>query len=165
MKFQVTIAGQSKRVELRRSADGWECRVEGRARAVDAVEVAPGVFSLLLDGESHVVHVERLGEGYRVHSRGTDVAAVVENPRRWAGRRGGSLGRAGRQEITAPMPGKVIRVLVEERQAVAEGQGLVVVEAMKMQNEIPSPKEGVVEKVLVREGDTIEHGETLLVVA
>lgn len=165
MKLQVTIAGQPMNVELRRSANGWECRIEGQPRIVDAVEVAPGVFSLLLDGESFAVHVERRGEGYRVHSRGTDVAAVVENPRRWAGRRGGPLGRAGRQEIAAPMPGKVIRVLVEERQAVAEGQGLVVVEAMKMQNEIPSPKEGVVEKVLVREGDTVEHGETLLVVA
>lgn len=164
MRFRVTIAGQSKEVEFRRSANGWECHLEGQPQRVDAVEVAPGVFSVLLDGESFVVHVERLGEGYRVHSRGTDVTAVVENPRRWAGRRTRSLGRAGRQEITAPMPGKVIRVLVEEEQSVAEGQGLVVVEAMKMQNEIPSPKQGVVERVLVREGDTVEHGAPLLVV-
>jgi pyruvate carboxylase subunit B len=63
------------------------------------------------------------------------------------------------------MPGKIVRVLVGEGQAVEAHQGLVVVEAMKMQNEIPSPKAGVVERVLVREGDTVEHGQGLVVVA
>lgn len=165
MKFQVQISGQARRVELRRAADGWTCAMEGQARAVDLMEVAPGVFSLLLEGQSFVLHVERVDDNYRVHTRGTDLVAVVDNPRRWAGRGGGALGRGGRQEITAPMPGKVIRVLVADKQEVEEGQGLVVVEAMKMQNEIPSPQNGVVEKVLVQEGDTVEHGETLLVVA
>lgn len=164
MKLQVTIAGQPRSVELRRDVDGWSCAVEGQPRAVDVVEVAPGVFSLLLEGQSFVLHLERVGDTYRVHTRGTDLLAAVENPRRWAGRGGGALARGGRQEITAPMPGRVIRVLVADNQTVEEGQGLVVVEAMKMQNEIPSPQKGVVEKVLVREGDRVEHGETLLVV-
>lgn len=164
MKFQVTIGGEPCDIELRRVAENWECRVDGEPRAVDVAEVAPGVFSLLLDGQSFAVHVERVGDAYRVHTRGTDLVAAVENPRRWAGRGGAALGRAGRQEITAPMPGKVVRVLVAEREAVEAGQGLVVVEAMKMQNEIPSPKAGVIEKVLVREGDKVDHGETLLVV-
>lgn len=164
MKFQVAIGGKQRSVELRRTGDGWNCTVDGERRAVDAVEVAPGVFSLLLDRQSFAVHIERVGDTYRVHTRGTDLVAAVEDPRRWAGRGGGPLGPAGRQEIAAPMPGKVIRVLVGEQQEVEAGQGLVVVEAMKMQNEIPSPKKGVVEKVLVREGDTVDHGETLLVV-
>jgi len=62
------------------------------------------------------------------------------------------------------MSGKVVRVLVEEKQAIEEGEGLVVVEAMKMQNEISAPKKGVVEKVLVQAGDTVDHGDTLLIV-
>lgn len=165
MKLQVTIGGEPRSVELRRAAEGWECRVDGAPRAVDVAEVAPGVFSLLLDGQSFTVHVERVSATYRVHTRGTDLVAVVENPRRWARRGGDAVGRAGRQEITAPMPGKVIRVLVAEQGGVEAGQGLVVVEAMKMQNEISSPKKGVVEKILVREGDTVDHGQTLVVVA
>ena len=165
MKFQVDIGGVERSVELRRRSDGWECSLEGRARTADVVEVAPGVFSLLLDGHSFTVRVERAGERYRVHTRGSDLSVSVENPRQWRGRSGSRLGRAGRQEIAAPMPGKVIRVLVAEQQEVEAGQGLVVVEAMKMQNEIPSPKKGTVEQVLVREGDTVEHGAVLLVVA
>lgn len=165
MRLEVRIGGEARAVELRRAGNSWECMLEGTARAVDAVEVAPGVFSLLLDGQSLTVHVERVADAYRVHARGADVIAAVENPRRWTGRSGGALGRAGRQEVAAPMPGKIVRVLVGEGQAVEAQQGLVVVEAMKMQNEIPSPQAGVVEKVCVREGDTVEHGETLVVVA
>jgi len=165
MKLEVTVGGAARRVELRRSGNGWECRLDGEPRAVDAVETAPGVFSLLLDGQSFTVHVERAGDAYRVHARGADLAAAVENPRRWAGRSGGAAGAAGRQQVSAPMPGKVVRVLVREGQPVEARQGLVVVEAMKMQNEIPSPKAGVVEKVLVREGDRVEHGAALAVVA
>lgn len=165
MKFQISIAGTPQNLELRRGPDGWECTVEGQPRRVDVVEVAPGVFSLLLEGESFVVHVERRGDTYRVHTRGTDLVVAVENPRRWAGRRGGPLGLSGRQKVTAPMPGKVVRVLVAANQVVEAGQGLLVVEAMKMQNEIPSPKKGVIEKLQVREGDTVDHGDVLLVVA
>jgi biotin carboxyl carrier protein len=165
MKFQVQIAGETRRVELRRASAGWECRIDGQPRAVDAVEVAPGIFSLLLEGRSFTVGVERQGDSYRIHTRGTDLLAGVENPRRWSGRSRSALGLRGRQEITAPMPGKIIRVLVEANQEVEGGQGLIVVEAMKMQNEIHSHKKGVVEKILVREGDTVEHGAILLVVA
>jgi len=165
MKLEVKVGGDLRRLELRRAGNGWECRLEGDRRAVDAVEVAPGVFSLLVEGESFTVHVERVEDAYRVHARGADLVAAVENPRRWARNSGGAAGLAGRQKVAAPMPGKVIRVLAGEGQTVEAGQGLVVVEAMKMQNEIPSPKAGVVEQVLVREGDTVEHGQGLMVVA
>lgn len=169
MKLEVRIGSESRRLELRRAARGWECRLEGeRSRSfgtVDAVEVAPGVFSLLVDGESFTLHVERVGDVYRVRSRGADLVAAVENPRRWAGPALQGALRAGRQEVSAPMPGKIVRVLVGEGQAVEAHQGLVVVEAMKMQNEIPSPKAGVIERVLVREGETVEHGQGLVVVA
>lgn len=168
MKFTVTVDGKEQSVEVRRTSGGWNCRVNGEERAIDVAEVAPGRFSLLLDGASFEVHVEEHVEErdgqYHVHTRGTDLVAEVEDPRRWQGRGGRGGGKEGPQEITAPMPGKVITVLVEEGQEVEEGQGLVVVEAMKMQNEIPSPKPGVIEKVLVQAGDTVEHGTGLVVV-
>jgi biotin carboxyl carrier protein len=164
MKLEVKVGGEPRRLDLQRGAGGWECRLEGDRRKVDVVEVAPGVFSLLVEGESFTLHVERVEDAYRVHARGADLTAAVENPRRWIRNSRGALGRAGRQEVSAPMPGKVVRVLVEEGETVESHQGLVVVEAMKMQNEIPSPKAGVVERVLVREGDTVEHGQGLVVV-
>ncbi len=165
MQFNVTIAGRTQRVELRRTATGWECGVDGQPLAADVVEVRPGAFSILVGGQAFEIHVERDNEHYRVHSRDTDLVAAVEDPRRWHGSRAGGLAAEGRQEIQAPMSGKVIEVLVEEGQSVEAGQGLVVVEAMKMQNAIPAPKNGMVERVLVRAGDTVEHGATLLVVS
>jgi biotin carboxyl carrier protein len=164
MKLQVTVAGKPMMVEVSRAAGGWECQLDGMSRPVDVVEVAPGVLSLLLDGQSFTLYVVRQDDGWRVHTRDAEVAAAVEDPRRWQGRGRGSAARTGRQEVTAPMPGKVVRILVGEQQGVEAGQGLVVVEAMKMQNEIPSPKKGVVEQVRVREGDRVEHGAVLVVV-
>lgn len=165
MYFEVRIAGRTERVGLRRGAGGWECTLAGRPLAADIVEVRPGVFSILLGGQAFELQVERDDDHYRVHSRGAEVVAVVADPRRWQGqRRGAGLAAEGRQAVQAPMPGKVIAVLVQAGQQVESGQGLVVVEAMKMQNEIPAPKKGVVERVVVRAGDTVEHGQTLVVV-
>ncbi len=164
MQFEVTIAGRTERVEVRRGPDGWECRVNGELLPADIAEVRPGVFSVLLEGCAFEMQVERDNEHYRIQSRGVELVATVADPRRWR-RRGAGLVAAGRQEVQAPMPGKVIAVLVAAGQRVKADQGLVVVEAMKMQNEIPAPKEGVVEQVLVSAGDTVEHGQTLVVVS
>ena len=166
MKLEVTVAGRPVSVELERDGDGWRCRLDGTAQPVDVVEVAPGLLSVLLGGQSFTVRLERYSGGWRVHTRGVDVLATMEDPRRWSGGRSGSgAGLAGRQEVTAPMSGKVVRVLVSEGQEVEAGQGLAVVEAMKMQNESPSPKKGTVEQVRVKEGDTVEHGAVLVVIA
>ena len=91
------------------------------------------------------------------------LCCIVE-PRRERRRDRTELALEGRQTVKAPMPGKVIRVLVSEGQAVDAGQGLIVVEAMKMQNEIKCPKAGSVQKVLVREGQAVNAGETLVIV-
>ena len=165
MKFTVEIEGREEPIEVERGPEGWLCRVNGQTRPLDAREVAPGRFSLLLDGQSFEVHVEERSGRYRVHTRGADLITAMDDPRQW--RRGGhgGAGAEGKQEVTAPMPGKIVRVLVEEGQEVEAGDGLVVVEAMKMQNAIPSPKQGVVERVLVKPGDTVEHGSKLAVVS
>ena len=83
------------------------------------------------------------------------------DPRSWRGRRQGALEVEGRQEIVAPMPGKVIRLLVAAGDAVEAGQGLLVVDAMKMLNEIRSPKSGKVERLLAKEGQAVNAGEVL----
>jgi len=85
----------------------------------------------------------------------------VADPRAWRGRRHGTVEAEGRQAIAAPMPGKVIRLLVKAGDKVQAGQGVLVVEAMKMQNEVKSPKSGRVERLLAKEGQPVNAGEVL----
>ncbi|HWP85818.1 MAG TPA: biotin/lipoyl-containing protein [Terriglobia bacterium] len=149
------------------------CRLDGESFEAEAVEVAAGVYSLLMGGKSYRAYVARpigrenppgrAAETFTVQVDGVSYSITVQDPRRWSGGRGMAT-REGRQQVTAPMPGKVIRVLAQEGEAVGSGQGLVVVEAMKMQNEIKSRAAGTVRKVLVREGQAVAGGEILMLI-
>ena len=166
MKFEVRIDSRACIVELDRDADRWQISIDGRAVDADALEIAPGIFSILLDGKSHEVRVTPTPAGaLTLHTAHHEFTAEVIDPRAWRGRRHGALEAEGRQQILAPMPGKIIRVLVQTGEKVDAGQGLLVVEAMKMQNEIRSPKSGTVERLLVKEGQPVNAGEVLCVVA
>jgi biotin carboxyl carrier protein len=141
----------------------WQIVVDGRTVEIckeqldGAKEVEPGVFSVLIDGRSFEV---RLADEAQVAGRGFRVE--VRNPRDAAKGSKSALG-SGRQNITAPMPGKVIRVLVKKGDGVETGDGLVVVEAMKMQNEMKAPRPAHVLEVRVQDGDTVTAGQTLLI--
>jgi len=172
MKLEVRIGGRTRTVELERAAshaalgrEGLLLRLDGREVAADAVEVASGTYSILLGGRSLEVRVQPAADGLEVHVGGEAFRAQVLDPRTWQAKRGGALEAEGRQQIVAPMPGKIVRVLVAAGDAVEAGQGLLVVEAMKMQNEIRSPKTGKVEHLLVAEGQAVNAGEVLAVVA
>ncbi len=166
MKYEVLIGGARRSVELTREA-GESSRVtaaiDGRPVEADAVQVSPGVYSILLGGRSLDVRVEKAAAGLVVHAAGHEYRVVIADPRSWR-RRGGTVELEGRQQILAPMPGKVVRVLVSPGQQVETGQGLFVVEAMKMQNEIRSPKSGAIERLFAREGQAVNTGEVLAVV-
>jgi biotin carboxyl carrier protein len=146
--------------------DGNRIRVElgGKIIEGDAVEVATGTYSVLTGGHSFEVRVEPAHGGLRVHAGAREFAVAIDDPRAWRKRRGGAAETEGRQEVVAPMPGKVVRVLAKQGDEVEAGQGLFVVEAMKMQNEIRSPKKGKLEKLSVTEGQVVNAGETLAVV-
>jgi biotin carboxyl carrier protein len=166
MRYEVQLAsssGEEKRViELERDAAGWRVTLDGRPVAVDAVEIAPNILSILLDGQSFEISVTPSPDGkLRLQTGTQELTAEVIDPRAWSGRRHGNVEAEGRQQILAPMPGKVVRLLVKAGDRVEAGQGLLVVEAMKMQNEIRSPKSGTVERVLAREGQPVNAGETL----
>lgn len=139
-------------------------RLDGREVKADAVEVSAGTYSILLGGRSFEVRVEASEGGVHVHVGAQVFRAQVLDPRASRGKRGAVLETEGRQQVTAPMPGKVVRVLVAPGDAVEAGQGLLVVEAMKMQNEIRAPKTGKVERLLVAEGQAVNAGEVLAVV-
>jgi biotin carboxyl carrier protein len=162
MKFEVRIAGGVRIVELERNADHWRFTLDGQPLDADAVEIAPNTFSILLRGQSHEIRVTPSPNGTLTLQTGLEeFTAEVLDPRAWSGRRHSALEAEGRQQVVAPMPGKVVRLLVKAGDAVEAGQGLLVVEAMKMQNEIRSPKSGVVERLLAQEGQPVNAGEIL----
>ena len=131
--------------------------------AADLREVEPGVFSVLRNGRAYEVRIVPSQDGYSIQIGGTVFKAEVRDPRSLNHRRASGLGH-GRQNITSPMPGKVVRVLVHAGQEVEPGQGLLVVEAMKMQNEMKASKAGRVAAINVKDGDTVAAGETLTVI-
>jgi biotin carboxyl carrier protein len=165
VKFEIQIDERTRVVELQRNSDLWTISLDGDLVDADAVEIAPGIFSILLSGNSHEVRVAPTPtDALALQTGRQEFTAEVLDPRAWPGRRHGALEAEGRQQILAPMPGKIIRVLVQMGEKVEAGQGLIVVEAMKMQNEIHSPKSGTVERLLVKEGQPVNAGEVLCVV-
>jgi biotin carboxyl carrier protein len=170
MKYEVQLASSSEEktrvIELERDGATWRVKLDGRPVAVDAVEFAPNTLSILLDSVSFEINVTPFPGGkLKLQTGSREFIAEVIDPRAWSGRRHGSVEAEGRQQIVAPMPGKVVRLLVREGDRVEAGQGLLVVEAMKMQNEIRSPKNGAVERVLAKEGQPVNAGDVLCVVA
>ncbi|HEY6904329.1 MAG TPA: biotin/lipoyl-containing protein, partial [Candidatus Acidoferrales bacterium] len=141
MKYEVRISGKTHTVEVERHSDAWRARLEGSSAEGDVVEAAPNTLSVLLSGRSYEVYVTpSSGAMLQLQTGGFEFTAEVFDPRSWRGRRHGVAEAEGRQQITAPMPGKVVRLLVKPGDNVEASQGLLVVEAMKMQNEIRSPK-------------------------
>ena len=166
MKMKIQFGGRTRDLELAREGQRLRVMLDGRAFEADAVEVAPGLYSILLEGAAHEVGVESAAAGLIVSVAGRRLEARVVDPRRWRGAgRGGALEAEGRQQVVAPMPGKVVRVLVQQGEKVEAGRGLLVVEAMKMQNEIRSPKTGTVERLMAAEGQAVNAGEVLAVVS
>jgi len=157
------LSGRKSRiVELERNGGGWRIQLDGQPIGADVVEIAPYTLSILLNGQSYEVRVTPTPDGKLKLQAGThEFTAEVIDPRAWSGRRHGHVEAEGRQQIVAPMPGKVVRLLVDAGDHVKAGQGLFVVEAMKMQNEIRSPKSGIVERVLAKEGQAVNAGEVL----
>lgn len=162
MKFNVVIAGKTRCVELTRERERLHISVDGRPSNADAVELASNIFSILLNGQSHEIRVTPQPDGsLTLQSADHEFSAEVVDPRAWSGRRHGHVEAEGRQQIIAPMPGKVVRLLVKAGDKVEVGQGILVVEAMKMQNEVRSPKTGTVERLQAQEGQPVNAGQVL----
>lgn len=170
MKFEVHITGPSgkkvRTVELERETDRWKISLDGQQVDVDAVEIDPNTLSLLLEGQSYEVRITPSPDGgLKLQTGLLEFTAEVVDPRAWRGRKHGALEAEGRQQVVAPMPGKVVRLLVQVGDTVESGQGLFVVEAMKMQNEIHSPKSGTIERLHVKEGQPVNAGDVLCIVS
>lgn len=141
--------------------------LDGKSGEADWVEISPAVYSLLLDGRSLNVRIEERREEasgatlYTARVGGRTCQVELRDPRRRHARQPAGA-HDGPQEILAPMPGKIVKILVSENQRVRPGDGLLVIEAMKMQNELRAPRAGRVEKIHVAEGMGVESGGKLL---
>jgi biotin carboxyl carrier protein len=145
--------------------DQYKLTVNGRTYQVDALMLEHGTMTMLVDGQSYSVEFEENGDEVGVLLRGQVNRFDVADERRLrlrAATAGFSV--EGKQVVTAPMPGKVVKVLVKVGDEVKEGQGLVVVEAMKMENELKSPKAGKVTELFAKEGIAVENNAKLVVV-
>jgi biotin carboxyl carrier protein len=176
--FEVAIGGRTRHVEIERTGDRLLVSVDGRRSSAD-VTVINGVWSLILSSDSpgssarrsHEIAVveQPAGSGnltVHVDRRPVPVTIGTNNPRRDRGRDGLSSpsGDTGPRQVTAPMPGKVVKLLVRPGETVAARQGVVVVEAMKMENELRAPKAGRVAEIKVAEGMSVEAGAVLAVI-
>jgi biotin carboxyl carrier protein len=165
MKLDLTINGTPGNIEILAPAPACRFRLgEGPEREADvALLPEPGVYSILLDGRSYEPRVEVTATGLVVVIDGFRFEVDVRDPRRFSRQQSGR-GGDGLQTLSSPMPGKVVRVLVAPGDAVEAGQGVVVVEAMKMQNEMKATRAGRVLTVSVKEGATVTAGEVLLTI-
>ena len=164
MKLDLIIDGSPRRIELLHPSPACRFRLDdGPERVADVVAAAPNVYSALMDGRVYDAHLEQSEGCLIVTIDGHRFAVEVRDPRRWQPR-GAGRGGEGVQTVKAPMPGKIVRVLVSPGDLVETGAGLVVVEAMKMQNEMKASRAGRVISVAVREGATVAAGEVLLTV-
>src|ERR1700692_3019916 len=166
MRFEVELASstgtRTHTIDLERMGDQWRIVLDGEPVNTDVVEIAPNTLSILIRGESHEIRVARSSDGLlKVQTGLREFSAEVSDQRSWRGRRLGHVEVEGRQQITAPMAGKGVRLLGKSGEKVEVGQGLLVVEAMKMQNEIRSTKSGTVERLLAQEGQPVNAGEIL----
>lgn len=122
-------------------------------------ETEPGVYSVIVDGVSCEARVL----GNEITIAGHRFTFEIDDPRRWK-RSSGAAGGHGHANITAPMPGKVVRILAAAGDEVTAGQGIVVVEAMKMQNELKAPRAGRIASIDCKENDSVNAGGILAVI-
>ena len=190
MTCEIETAGGRRAIEYRRRGPGWEMTLDGRILSVDVTAIA-GRLALLVgqpsrrgfDGpsaqtgaqsksagrpaKSYEVAVERHSNGERtVYVNGLAVPVSIVDPRdRLVRRRSDVSAETGPRSIVSPMPGRIVKVLVREGDVVAAQQGLVVVEAMKMENELRAPRAGQISAVKVVEGMSVEAKAVLVTLA
>jgi biotin carboxyl carrier protein len=171
MTYDVVVDGHSHRLELTQGPELtpgerlWLCKIDGQDVEVDAVLTARDVLSVLVGGKAYEIKRERSGLGELHMVLGSARYAVdVRDPRSLRTRRAAAGAEEGPQKLRAPMPGKIVRIAVKEKEEVKAGQSIIVMEAMKMQNEMKSPKDGRVARILTVEGSTVNAGDTLAII-
>ena len=166
MAFVAKLGEQTYAVEIEEIGTGlYRVSVDGNEFLVDGKKTGRTNYSLIVDNRSFEIEVDNADDEYQVlvDGRNYHVNLVDERRVRIGGAQPG-VQLQGRQTVSVPMPGKVIEVLVSAGDSVEKGQGLVIVEAMKMENEVRSPINGEVKEIKVKPGDAVEGGAVLVIV-
>jgi biotin carboxyl carrier protein len=162
VKFSAKVGQAILEVSVERHDGNYVVEVDGVRHEVDCHKLEGDFYSILADGRSYEVSIEATEDGYRVRHGATEQLVTLSDASRRAREAVG--GGTGPIRLVSLMPGKVVRIAVAEGDSVNAGQGVVVVEAMKMENEIAAPRPGRVKSIAVKPGQVVEGGAELLVI-
>jgi biotin carboxyl carrier protein len=167
VQFELEVGGRTRHVTVEKAGDGFAVTVDGRQWQVDAARIDANTLSLLVDTVSRksydVVATPDPATKQLTVYVGATAVPVARNGRR-RGKKEGSAAGAGPQRLVAPMPGKVVRVLVGPGDLVRARQPLVVVEAMKMENELRAGRDGTIAEIHAKEGASVDAGALLVII-
>ena len=167
MKLIAELENEKHEISLKQSGEKISAEVNGRVYEIEASEVEPNVYLFKHANKIYQIFVapnENSNEPMQVNVNGSDFEIKLTDPKRLRGTTGTNEHGDGAAEIKTAMPGKIVRILVEQGAEVQKGDGILVVEAMKMQNEMKSPKDGIVTELRAAEGATVNAGDILAVI-
>ncbi len=165
MKLQAQIGDDTSTVEITRDGARVFARVDDREYELEASEPEPNVYLLKHEGRVYEAFVGKGADGVsKVEINGEQIDVRLIDPKKLRGAGAAAVAADGVAEIKTAMPGKVVRVIVSAGDEVKKGDGILVVEAMKMQNELKSPKDGTVKSINAPEGKTVAAGDVLAVI-
>jgi biotin carboxyl carrier protein len=162
MEFEFLVNDEPRKISLEKKEDGYYIADGEKMMKADIQSISPNALSLVIEGRSHLVYIARDKDRKYIFIDG-QYFIVQEPGRETKGFHGGDeKAQEGKLLITAPMPGKVIKINVSEQQEVRKNQTLAIVEAMKMENEIKSSVEGFVKKIFVSAGELVDSEKPLI---
>ncbi len=167
MKLQAEIGDAKYQIDFKREGEKVFADIDGRKYEIEASEPEPNVFLFKHSGRIHQIFVspqKAPSEPVRVTVGTRQIDVTIIDPKRLRGSGAVNEHAGGSAEIKTAMPGKVVRILVAEGDAVQKGDGVIVVEAMKMQNEMKAPKDGNISQIKVDTGDTVSAGDVLVII-
>ena len=162
--YEIVVDGCIQKLELEYSDEEAQVSFSGKSLQVNVGEIFKDTFSLILNGQSYDVIVNPQASSFQVFVNGVPFNVTLYDPGKARSFSSGEMNVSGPMVILSSMPGKVVKLLVSLGETVEKEQGLVVVEAMKMQNELKSPKAGRISQINVSENQSVNNEDPLLVV-
>lgn len=161
MKLNAELNGEKHEIEIKREGEMVFARVDDRQYELEASEVESDVYLFKYNNQIFQIYVAPNGI---VNLGNHQLEISITDPKRLRGSSAAGANAEGTSEIKTAMPGKLVRILVEEGTEIKQGEGVLVVEAMKMQNEMKAPKDGIVKEIRFVEGATVNAGDILAVI-
>ena len=167
MKLIAELSSENHTIEIKRDGESLTADIGGRLYELEASEPEPNVYLFKHANKIYQIFVspnEKSDEPVAVNVGNRNFEIKIFDPKRLRGSVSSDAAAEGASEIKTAMPGKIVRVLAEIGVEIKKGDGVIVVEAMKMQNEMKSPKDGIVKEIRFAEGATVNAGDVLVII-